>query len=945
MTTSGLARGSLGRQIMLGFVVMAVAPLLLVALISYYQFKSNLTQQALLKLDETSIEAERFVLNWLDYRRMDLASQAGAFRNAWLLEYLLEGLKDSGKSLADYVRSNDWRYKLEITDGHLLTLIRRYDYIEDLYLIDRDGNMVYSTQHERPHLGTNMLTGPYRESRFAQAIATAMQQHKFAYSDVERYGPFTNQLTSFMAAPLIDENQEKMGVFAMQIRLDRIRKLLATQSRTGLTHYLIGEDGLLRTPINGRKQQVLRRLVKIPFTHEGMRQQAQSFELDGQQAWRYTGIHGRPVFGVARPIEFLGVNWVLVSEVDVAESLTLVRLFTFSMVLAVVIIAVAAIALALTITRRLTAPIYGLVEHADSVAQGKNQPFKGDAPYSELKLLSNALNNMLLQRNQNEAAIQTSHESMQLALERMAVQEQRYRSLVSNIPGVVYRCELDANWTMCFMSDYAEELTGYPASDFIRNAVRSYASIIHPDDVHHVETQVNEGLKGTGEFVMEYRINTQSGKVRWVFERGQVVRGHEGQSDCLDGFILDITPIKETELALVQAKHQAEEAAKVKADFLAVVSHEIRTPLNGVIGMLGLLEKTDMDENQTHKLTIAKDSANALLVLINDILDFSKVDAGKMELEQIPFNVRTLFENTLEPHRLKAQEKNLDFIIDIKGIDHDWLEGDPTRIRQVLSNLVSNALKFTEQGHIKIQAALDHYRGHVKLICMVSDTGIGIAPEKMEKLFDSFTQADSSTTRKYGGTGLGLAISKRLCQLMHGDVFVTSEAGKGSQFTFLAALHMTQAIDHIPQEEQEDVRPLFQQQTQLRILLVDDNSINLVVAEEMLQDIGLHAETACTGQEAISTLRDSPQGAGFSLVLMDCQMPEMDGYEATKRIRKGEAGARYRNIPIIAMTANAMEGDKEKCLAAGMDDYLAKPLDAAQLADVMLSYLPLMRQD
>ena len=957
---SGLSQGGLGRQILLGFMVMAVAPLLLVALISYQQFKANLTQQALLKLEDASVEAERFVLNWLDYRRMDLASQASAFRNAWLLEYLLKGQADSGRPLSEYVRSHDWLYKLEVTDSHLLTLIRRYDYIEDLYLLDLHGNMVYNTQHERAHLGTNMLTGPFKASHFSQAIRTTLEKKRFAYSGVERYEAFSNRLTSFISAPLLDENSEMVGVFAMQIRLDRIYKLLETPSRTGMVHYLIDDQGLLHSPVNGRVQQVLRKQVVTPFAPSVQSGDeagdetvpahglagVQRFDLDDQTAWRYQGILGRPVFGVAHPVEYLGHKWLLISEVDVETSLSLIQVFTLMIGLAVVLLAVLALFAALLITRRLTAPIEGLVTHAGRVADGRTEPFTQDMAYTELKVLANALNHMLEQRTGHEDALKQSHSNMQQALERMAVQEQRYRSLVSNIPGLVYRCEVDANWTMRFMSDYALEITGYPAADFIGNSVRSYASIIHPEDQQYVNACVDAGIHGSGEFHMEYRILTRGGKVRWVFERGQCIRQPIGGNHFLDGFIWDISTIKESEQALLSAKQEAEQAAKVKAEFLAVVSHEIRTPLNGVIGMLGLLEKSQLDEQQHNKAHIALESANTLLALINDILDFSKVDAGKLELERIPFDLVALFESTLAAAQFKAQEKGIELVLDASSIDHVWVQGDPTRIRQILSNLVSNALKFTAEGQVKVQVALDRYKEQVKLLCTVSDTGIGIAWENLATLFDSFTQADSSTTRQYGGTGLGLAICKRLSQLMQGDIFVTSQVGQGSQFTFVLSLELAE------QERTENSEALvfnqhhiFAQPSRQRILLVDDNAINVLVAQELLADMGLKADTAGTGLEAIKVLKQSAEHKPYNLVLMDCQMPEMDGYEATRRIRHGEAGMRFRDVAIVAMTANAMKGDKEKCLAVGMNDYLSKPLDIEQVKAVLQRFLPTVVAD
>lgn len=941
---SRFAKGSLGRQVLTWFVLMAVTPLLLVALISYFQSKETLTQLAFGKLNDASSEAQRFVLNWLNYRRIDISSQAGAYRNAWLLEYLMEGYADSGKPMEQYVRSPDWDYRLQITQGHLLTLIKRYDYIEDIYLIDSQGFMVFNTQHDRAHLGTNMFTGPYKDTQFSKSIKRSLENNDFYYSDIERYPPFDNQLTSFITAPLANENGDIVGTFAFQIRLDRILNLLSTKNQSGLTHYLIGADSILRTPILGNEAEVLNRRVNTPFNDERIKQASKIFQQEDIQTWRYKGMNGKPVFGVSRDIQYLGVNWKLISEIETATSLASVNWMAFSMLILVIVITCCAVLFSFLLTKRLSAPIHSLAKHARQVSEGKNQAFSAKGHFNEMIMLSNAFNHMLKQRNQNEFELQVSHENMQKALDRMATQEQRYRSLVGNIPGIVYRCDVDLEWTMRFMSDYTLELTGYAATEFIKSSVRSFSSIIHVEDRERVEHAVMEGIKESGSFFVEYRIVHKSGKVKWVIERGSKIKANHGQVDHLDGFIMDITQTKEYEHELLQAKLSAEQAAQAKADFLAVVSHEIRTPLNGVIGMLGILEKTDLNKNQLTKTKVATDSANALLVLINDILDFSKVDAGKLELENIDFDVIDLFESTLEAMRFKAKENKIELILEADRVDQAWLRGDPTRIRQVVTNLVGNALKFTDEGWVKVQVTLDQYKEHVKLICMVSDTGIGIPEDKIETLFDSFTQVDTSTTRKYGGTGLGLAICKRLCRLMQGDIWITSKEGQGSQFTFHVSLEVGEASveEDVPDTKSDYLK--FEQANGLtadttapdkindiRILLVDDNSINLMVAEDLLEDLGLHAETACTGLEAIETLKDAPEDAPFKLVLMDCQMPEMDGYEATGKIREGAAGDRYKSVPIIAMTAHAMEGDKEKCLNAGMDDYVSKPIHIDKL--------------
>lgn len=566
----------------------------------------------------------------------------------------------------------------------------------------------------------------------------------------------------------------------------------------------------------------------------------------------------------------------------------------------------------------------------------------------------------------------------------------------------------------------------------------------------------------------------------------------EQQLVAFVGIHQDITERIETSKALEQAKHQAEHANNAKSEFLASMSHEIRTPMNGVLGMLNLLLNTELNKEQQHRTNVAISSAHTLLNLLNDILDFSKIDAGKLELENIEFDLRALMGEFAEASAIQAHQKNLELVLDITGINKKTVTGDPTRLRQILHNLVGNAIKFTARGEVVIKAALEEYNDeNWQFQCEISDTGIGITQEQQEKLFKSFSQVDASTTRKYGGTGLGLAIVKNLCSLMGGDISVHSEIEKGCTFKFTVslgksnsvqadipiidikklnvlivddnktnldvlrgqlefwgatvteALSAKQAIEvceaffdkhhkcfdialldmqmpevdgaelgrqikhhaqlkdtklvmmtsmnhqrdaaffaklgfsgYFPKpattsdlldalaivvdggDAYKQANPLVTRhyiqtlQTQkipdeiawdsrIRILLAEDNQINQIVAQSTLNKLGLMDITvAANGEEVIRHLKQCKADLIFSIILMDCQMPEMDGYDATKAIRQGEAGERFTSIPIVAMTANAMVGDKEKCLAAGMDDYVSKPIVESNLKTKLLNWLP-----
>lgn len=469
-------------------------------------------------------------------------------------------------------------------------------------------------------------------------------------------------------------------------------------------------------------------------------------------------------------------------------------------------------------------------------------------------------------------------------------------------------------------------------SDFT-TIYEAYRKLIHPDDVALSDAMYKRCLEEKKGSTFQYRLIGLDGEIRTILCVCEVVSNGNGTAGYLKGTVQDITERMIVEKALNEAKEKAEESNKAKSRFLANMSHEIRTPLNGILGLTDILLSEDLQREHRKYLELIRDSGKNLSQLINDILDLSKIESGNLKLESILFNFREVMNTNINPYRFLAEQKGLTMHCLFDGSIPEKVIGDPTRISQILINLVGNAIKFTAQGSIQLVfSVIDQNDDEITLQGIVKDSGIGIPVDKQETIFHNFTQVDESVTRKYGGTGLGLSIVKSLVQQMNGEIMVNSPVdpikNAGTAFTFVIRLKTIPSVTKSPVGVLNRNQLTFGRP--VNVLVVDDNSINLLVAKKMLQKLGANVTTAETGLEAIEIALRAP----FDLILMDIQMPGLTGHEATIELRKEQYAG-----PIIALSANAFQEDVDKSLESGMSDHMQKPFTEKELFEKVMNVL------
>lgn len=844
----------------------------------------------------------------------------------------------------------------------------------DIFLIEAEsGSIVYSVFKEVDY-GTSLLDGPHSNSALAEVFRAARDSDSIDsvhIVDFSRYEPSYNGQASFIASPIY-RNGEKIGVLAFQMPVDRINNLMTDnkgwqQVGLGLSgeSYLIANDGTLRNQsrfLIEQPENYLKSLLKQGVDPARVEEIATLNTSIGLQRVDTLGVkralagdtgteiiedyRGISVLSAFKPLNIDGLDWVILSEIDEAEAFAELSRLQYQIVLAGVVLLLLFGMLAWKLSSSITRPLSQLRESANKLAAGRLEQPVVCASSDEVGDLADSFDAMRLELMHSFKAIQQKNDELEgkvaertadldSALKHVQENEQRIAAILEGIQDAVIT--IDSLGKILTFNEAAERIFGYFAAEIVGQNIKMLmpSSIAQNHDLYlrRYNGEQNsrvvglsrelEGLRSSGEvFPLELRVSTirAADKVMFV------------------GLIRDITERKalearEREVAeeLKRARQAADDANQAKSDFLANMSHEIRTPMNAVIGLSDLCLMTELSTKQRDYLSKIHRSATSLLGIINDILDFSKIEAGKLDIESVPFEIDGVLENLATVIQVKTQQKGLELLFDRDPAIPSVLLGDPLRFSQILINLCNNATKFTEKGEILVSIKLLEDRSSetnptIRLDCSVRDTGIGMTAEQISRLFQSFSQADSSTTRKYGGTGLGLAISKQLTQLMGGDIWVESEPGVGSTFKFQINQGVTSEHDGRHFEPALDIRDLS-------VLVVDDNHTSQEILVGYLSAFNYQVQCASSAKEALDLINriDAPP---FDLIVTDMMMPEMNGLEFASVVRgMTKISTKLKIIMISAFHSSEIRGRNG---SDAIDDFLKKPISPSHLFDSIM---------
>ncbi|MEO6208068.1 MAG: response regulator [Candidatus Limnocylindrales bacterium] len=876
----GPFRRSLRARLVGYFVGLSTITVLVVGVIVYARATSDLTTSVYERLDAVAGLKADALDRWIDEQSRNVVFIGVMPRVGDDARVFLHPASDAAERDA---AEDDLRQVLA-------TVVSQTADAEEIFVMDLDGTIRMSTLAE--HEGLSQA----EEGFFVTGSSHTNVQNVYRSS-------LTGRPTITVASPLFDQDGrgQRVGVIAANLSLQRVDRIVLERTGLGTSGraYLVGTDGVL---IQGAGAD-----------GAALDSSAITGIIAGQSGHGlYADPNGTPVIGVYSWIEERRAG--LIAEMSQEEAFSPARQLALVIAIVGLVSAILLAAGTWIVARRVTRPILSLAATASRVRAGDLEAKSGVSSDDEVGILATAFDDMTAELRENVVTLERRVDERTAEIRR---QKAYFEALVGISPVAVVtmdRDEVVSGWNPA-----AVALFGYASDDAIGKHIDD---LLFSPDERGVGKATTRLADETGRAQLIGRRRRKDGETVDV-EIALVPLVVDGEHTGYYAIYHDITELE-------VARRDADAANQAKSAFLAAMSHEIRTPMNAVIGMSGLLLGTKLDDEQRDFTESISVSGEALLTIINDILDFSKIEAGRFELESLPFDLRKTVDDAAGLIRPNAAKKGLDLTVSRTGEHPPLLLGDGGRVRQILLNLLSNALKFTEHGHVELTVATTPVDGRWQVDIAVTDTGIGISQDGIGRLFQSFSQADPSIARRYGGTGLGLAISRRLAELMGGTLTATSKGipGEGSRFALVFTADAASADAMAaggPGPERGAAFAAIADNGALRVLLAEDNPMNQKLALRLLRNMGISADVAASGLEAVAAIDREP----YDLIFMDVQMPDMDGLEATRRIRAAEPAIRPW---IVAMTANAMAGDREACLEAGMDGYLAKPIRPNELA-------------